>query len=168
MIQSQSLPSPPVFQHCLWTCCGHYGASSDFGSELNSRPSSLVYLSQMSTVLKARTASIVRTFIIYSDIPQMKVYQCDWGDLIHNSCSCRRGFHSSSLVAPLLGLSFGFDPTTVCNHPLMSVPCPGERGWKQQMIRAYLLKPKRGRDMTATFGTCRECLQWQRQAGSLQ
>ena len=55
-----------------------------------------------------------------------RVYQADRGHLICGLCSWGKDFHSSSLVAPLLGLSCGFSPTSACGPPtgVCSRACP--------------------------------------------
>ena len=71
-----------------------------------------------------------------------------------------KDFHSSSLVAPPVVLSFGFDPTSVCAPPPQaSVPCLGESEGKQQLHGACLLSQAR-RSTVATIGVCVSCLWW--------
>ena len=59
-----------------------------------------------------------------------RVYLTDCGDLICSLYSWWEDFWSSSLVAPSLGFSFGFIPTSVCDSPTGVSPwgCLGALG----------------------------------------
>ena len=79
--------------------------------------------------------------------------------------SARKDCYSSSLVTQPLGLSFDFGSSSACGPPWVSVPCPGEKEWKQQLMGAHLLAQAR-RNKAATAGVCVKCRQWQRRTGS--
>ena len=80
-------------------------------------------------------------------------------------CVWSKDRHSSSLVTQPLGLNFDFGSSSACGPPWVSVPCPGEKEWKQQLMGAHLLAQAR-RNKAATAGVCVKCPQWQRRTGS--
>ena len=73
-----------------------------------------------------------------------RVYQADHGDLICGMCSWQKDFCSSSLVAPPLGLSYGFSPTSACRAPtgVCSLEHSGLPQWGQgtEGMAAWVLR----------------------------
>ena len=127
-------------------------------------PNSCIYFPPISLLPKLDWSPNTCCLFIQS---RCRFYQAYCKDLIHSYVAARPDFHSFSLVAPLLGLIFGFSPPLPVCDPQASVSYSGKREQKQQLTGALTHSDLRGEGgMVATTKVCAKCLLRQRPEGS--
>ena len=144
--QSACWGCPLVILESLWTCCGFCVVS--IGSEI-----ALLHLVLTSKVHNCphspqSQANCNNLTCLFLGLQEWSCFPFFW---THSPW-----FSTLVLTSPVL-----------VGHPLASLPHLNKMGWKPRLLKAHLLiQAGRGKDVADTVGMYRECLCWQRAAGS--